>query len=85
MGAGHMGIYSGGEVPPEVWREMDKVFVAAKKAKVPVGLFVSSPEEAAKKVQEGYQFMALGSDVSYLVDAAQQSYARCLELIGAKK
>mgnify|MGYP002527638070 CR=1 FL=1 len=59
-----MGIYRGGEVPPEVWREMDKVFAAAKKAKIPAGLWVSSPEEAARKVEEGYQFISLGSDVS---------------------
>lgn len=82
---GSMGIRSGGEVPPEVWREMDKVFVAAKKAKVPAGLWVGSPEEAAKWVKKGCQFISLGSDVSYLVKAAQQSYTRCLELIGAKK
>jgi len=78
--AGSMGL-PGGEDSLEVWKQVDKIFNAAKKAGVPVGLFVTTPEEAAQKAKEGYQFIGLGSDVICLVGAAQQSYAKCMELI----
>lgn len=54
---------------PEFWAACDEVARAAKELGVPGGIH-SSPGRAAAMIERGYQFVAIGFDVSYLAAGA---------------
>jgi 2-keto-3-deoxy-L-rhamnonate aldolase RhmA len=62
-----------GEVNSElVQSAIDKIKQVCHKKKVPVGLFVMNAETAAKEIENGYQFIAVGIDTTLLSSAAMQ-------------
>ena len=56
---------------PEAFEAMlQRILAAGKKTKTPVGLHVQSVEAIQKRVAEGWQFLALGSDMRMMVSTA---------------
>jgi 4-hydroxy-2-oxoheptanedioate aldolase len=49
---------------------MKHILATCKKHKVPAGLHCYSPEEARARIEEGWQFIAIGSELRMMMDAA---------------
>jgi 4-hydroxy-2-oxoheptanedioate aldolase len=49
---------------------MKHILATCKKHKVPAGVHCYSPEEAKAKIEEGWQFIAIGSELRMMMDAA---------------
>ncbi len=63
----------GNEPSPEVFEAMlQRILEAGQRAGVPVGLHTPAPEVANKRIAEGWQLVAIGSDVKMLVEKATQ-------------
>jgi len=56
---------------PRVEEAIQKVLVATKNAKIPVGILGFSPDAANKRIQQGFQFIAVASDGSLLSSGAK--------------
>ncbi|MCA8993299.1 MAG: 2-dehydro-3-deoxyglucarate aldolase [Planctomycetaceae bacterium] len=58
---------------PEAHEEMQqRVLAAGKKCGTPVGLHVQTVEEVQQRIAEGWQFLAIGSELKMMVTQAQQ-------------
>lgn len=68
--ASSMGLL-GQRTHPRVEEVIQKVLTAAKKAKVPVGILGFSPEAANRRIEQGFQFIAVASDGSLLSSGAK--------------
>ncbi len=51
---------------------LQRVLTIGKKVGTPVGLHVQSVEAVKKRIAEGWQFLALGSDLRMMVAEAQR-------------
>lgn len=51
---------------------LSRVLEVGRRVGVPVGMHTSSPQVAKQRIDEGWQFVAIGSDVKMLVEKAQQ-------------
>ncbi len=72
--SGSMGLL--GQVDhPEVQAAISRVVHAGTAAGMPLGLFVASPATAPAAIRQGFRMIALGTDASYLVGAAQAALA----------
>lgn len=61
---------------PEALETMlQRVLATGKKVGTPVGLHVQTTDQVKKRVAEGWQFLALGSDLRFLVSRAQEHTA----------
>src|SRR5712691_515426 len=49
---------------------MKHILATCKKHKVPAGLHCYNPEEARARIEEGWQFIAIGSELRMMMDAA---------------
>jgi 4-hydroxy-2-oxoheptanedioate aldolase len=49
---------------------MKHILATCKKHKVPAGVHCYSPEEAKARIEEGWQFIAIGSELRMMMDAA---------------
>ncbi|MFV0446005.1 MAG: HpcH/HpaI aldolase family protein [Planctomycetaceae bacterium] len=58
--------------PAELEAMLQRVLAAGKKVGTPVGLHVQSTEAIQTRIAEGWQFLALGSDLRMLVSKAQE-------------
>jgi 4-hydroxy-2-oxoheptanedioate aldolase len=58
--------------PAEHEAMLQRVLAAGKKTGTPVGLHVQSVEEVKKRIAEGWQFIALGSDARMMLNGATQ-------------
>lgn len=67
--SGSMGLL-GQVTHPEVEAAAQKVLAAAKRAKVAAGTIALTPEEINRRIAEGFQFIAVGSDARLLTGAA---------------
>ena len=56
----------------EFERTMQRILAAGKKVRTPVGLHTQSAEEALRRAQEGWQFLAIGSELRMMLSAAQE-------------
>lgn len=56
---------------PRVEEAIQKVLVATKKAKVPAGILGFSPDEANRRIEQGFQFIAVASDAGLLSSGAK--------------
>jgi len=68
---------------PEVAKAIDRVAQAATRAKVPVGIPVSGPEDISRRVKQGFQFFHIGVDTVYLGGACRHGL-REAQLAGAE-
>lgn len=55
---------------------MKQILAACKKCKVPAGVHCYSPEEARARIEEGWQFLAIGSELRMMMGAAEDIVKR---------
>jgi 4-hydroxy-2-oxoheptanedioate aldolase len=58
--------------PQQLEAMLQRVLAAGKKVGTPVGLHVMSTDAVQKRINEGWQFIALGSELRMMVSTAQQ-------------
>ncbi|MEZ6064654.1 MAG: aldolase/citrate lyase family protein [Planctomycetaceae bacterium] len=58
--------------PAEFEAMLQRILAAGKQAGTPVGLHVQTTDDVERRVAEGWQFIALGSDLRMLVTKAQE-------------
>lgn len=56
---------------PRVEEAIQKVLAATKKAKVPVGVTAFTSDDASRRIQQGFQFIFVGSDTGFLTSGAK--------------
>jgi 4-hydroxy-2-oxoheptanedioate aldolase len=66
---GKDGRLPGGE---ETRRVMQRIFDACRKHKVPAGLHCKSPEETQHRIEEGWQFLAVGSELRLMLNGVNE-------------
>lgn len=57
--------------PDEHEAMMQRVLAAGKKVGTPVGLHVQAPDQVRHRIEEGWQFIAIGSELKMMVSSAQ--------------
>ena len=57
--------------PEELEAMLQRVLAAGKKTGTPVGLHVQSPADVQKRIAEGWQFIAIGSELRMMLVGAQ--------------
>ena len=62
---------AGDKFHPKMVEAVDKVLAACKKSSKPVGIFVSSPEEARTRIEQGFTFLAYSMDILILAAAVR--------------
>lgn len=63
---------------PEVQAAIERVMDACKVADMPLGLYVVDGASGKAAIARGFRMIALGTDASYLLKAAQGALAACL-------
>ena len=58
--------------PAELEAMLQRVLAAGKKTGTPVGLHVQSTDDVQKRIAEGWQFIAIGSELRMMVVGAQE-------------
>lgn len=58
--------------PAEFEAMLQRILAAGKKAGTPVGLHVQTVEQVEKRIAEGWQFIAVGSELRFMVSEAQK-------------
>ncbi len=58
--------------PDELEAELQKILAVGKKTGTPVGLHVQTIEVVEQRIAEGWQFIACGSEVKFMVNDAQR-------------
>ena len=61
-----------GDVFAELEAMLQKILSIGKKCGTPVGIHVQTIEACQKRIAEGWQFMALGSELRFMVTEAQK-------------
>ncbi|MBA4032548.1 MAG: 2-dehydro-3-deoxyglucarate aldolase [Planctomyces sp.] len=61
--------------PAEFEAMLARILAAGKKHGVPVGLHTQSIEQAKQRVEEGWRFLAVGSELKFMVTGAQEVVA----------
>ncbi len=51
---------------------LQKVLAIGKKVGTPVGLHVATVQDVQQRIEEGWQFLAIGSELKMMVDEAQR-------------
>jgi 4-hydroxy-2-oxoheptanedioate aldolase len=59
--------------PEEFEAMLQRILAIGKKCGTPVGLHVTSVEAAQKRIAEGWQFIAVGSELRFMVTEAQST------------
>lgn len=54
----------------ETKKAMDQILAACRKCKVAAGVHCFSAEQAAQRIEEGWQFLAIGSELKMMVDGS---------------
>lgn len=58
--------------PEEFNRMMQRILATGKKVGTPVGLHVQTVEQVQQRIAEGWQFIALGSELRFMISEAQR-------------
>jgi len=73
----------GTDPTPAAHEEMlQRILAIGKKTGTPVGLHVQTPDEVKKRIAEGWQFLAIGSELRMMVSKAQE-FVKALDLKAA--
>lgn len=63
----------GKDPDPDALEEMlQRVLATGKKVGTPVGLHVQTPDQVRHRIEEGWQFIAIGSELKMMISAAEQ-------------
>jgi 2-keto-3-deoxy-L-rhamnonate aldolase RhmA len=68
--SGSMGML-GQVTHPKVEEAIDKVLAAAQKAKIPAGILALTPDDIKRRLQQGFQFLVVGTDAGFLAGGAK--------------
>jgi len=68
--SGSMGLL-GQVTHPKVEEAIDRVLAAAQKAKIPAGILALTPGEISRRLQQGFQFLIVGTDTGFLAGGAK--------------
>jgi 4-hydroxy-2-oxoheptanedioate aldolase len=68
--SGSMGML-GQVTHPKVEEAIDKVLAAAQKAKIPAGILALTPDDIKRRLQQGFQFLVVGTDTGFLAGGAK--------------
>jgi len=68
--SGSMGML-GQVTHPDVEEAIDRVLAAAKRAKIPAGILALTPEGINTRLQQGFQFLIVGTDTGFLAGGAK--------------
>lgn len=71
-----------GELDASVDAAIDRVVTAATEANVPLGIHCLTPEAAARRIRQGFRFVALGGDARYIGGTARQQLQETKRLAG---
>jgi len=72
----------GTDPTPEAHEAMlQRILAIGKKVGTPVGLHVQTTDDVTRRIEEGWQFIALGSELRFMTLEAQ----RCVSALGLKK
>ena len=64
----------GSPPPPDVFRQaLADILAGCKRNNVPAGIHTFTPEDARKRIEEGWQFVAIGSELRMMVDGATKA------------
>ena len=68
---------SDGKAPTATTQEetIQRILKAGRSIKVPVGMHTFTPEDAKKRSDEGWQFVAINSELRFMLDGATQALA----------
>ena len=55
---------------------MQRILATGKRVRTPVGLHVQSAEDALRRAAEGWQFIAIGSELRMMMASAQEIVKR---------
>lgn len=68
---------SDGKAPTATTQEetIQRILKAGRSIKVPVGIHTFTPEDAKKRSDEGWQFVAINSELRFMLDGATQALA----------
>jgi 2-dehydro-3-deoxyglucarate aldolase len=61
---------------PRVLEAIEKVLTAARQARLPAGLMASDPDDATRRIAEGFQLVGIGHDVGLLSAICRDHCAR---------
>ena len=61
---------------PQNLKLIDEIIAVCKELGVPLGTISSGPEEALKLAKQGFQFISIGSDISFMQSAARNAIAK---------
>jgi 4-hydroxy-2-oxoheptanedioate aldolase len=64
-----LGLAPGDFAAPEFGAAIERIQAACKQAGIAVGLFGYTPELAGKALQDGFQFVSVGTDIGFLLSA----------------
>jgi 2-keto-3-deoxy-L-rhamnonate aldolase RhmA len=64
--------FLGRPTEPEVLAAIDKVVEAGKKHQVPLGILALSPDVFKRRIEQGFQFFFVASDVGILMQGVEQ-------------
>ncbi len=73
-----------GELDPSVDAAIERIVVAARRAGVPLGIHCLNAESAARRIRQGFRFVAIGGDARYVGAMARQQLADVRRLAGAE-
>ena len=68
--SGSMGML-GQVTRPEVEEAIEKILAAAQRAKISAGILALTPEDINRRLQQGFQFLMVGSDTGFLAGGAK--------------
>jgi len=61
---------------PEVLKAIETVKAAAKRHGVPAGIHVANPETANQRIKEGFQFIAVGSEIASMLSKVMSDISK---------
>jgi 4-hydroxy-2-oxoheptanedioate aldolase len=70
--------YTASSQPPSAERQeavLEQILRAGKKIRVPVGIHTFTPQDALRRIQEGWQFIAINSELRFMLDGAAAALA----------
>jgi len=59
-----------------------KVLESGKRHNVPVGMHLSSPAMVGKRINQGFQFMALADDIEHMINGAKLAFSEVNKICG---
>lgn len=70
---------------PDVQSAIDTAFAAIRRAGKPAGIFALDPDDARRRLAEGFAFVSVGTDIGLLASGARALRASCADPAGPRQ